>query len=104
MESVLGPSGLYSYLSKNLSIDNDLASILYGWKPQLLEDPPYHQINALNDNGKHQDAFKQWHKFAMKSYTEKRLLELCKCLRKAGKKAKPKLTEVAVEIESAIEK
>ena len=79
-------------------VDNDLASKLFGWKPQLLADPPYREIRALNDLGKHHDAFEKWYVFSESSYTEDRLEVFCECLKEVGKDTRPKLKVVAEEI------
>jgi hypothetical protein len=84
----------YSYLRENLSIDNEVASKLFGWRPQLLGDPPYREILFLNDRGKNFDAFERWHQFAETSYTADRLKVFCECLQEIGSCAKPKVVEV----------
>jgi GTPase SAR1 family protein len=94
----------FSYLEENLHIDNTLASKLYGWKPSLLRSPEHKRIRALNDQGKDDDAFQTWFSFATSGYLEESLVELCKCLRKAGKDARPKLIRIADKIEAAMEK
>ena len=101
VSSVLGPQGLFAYLRKNLVIDNNLAGKLFGWKPQLLADPPYHEICASNTHGEHTRSFDLWYKFASDYYTGTSLTELCKCLRSAGI-AKQRLIAVAKKIESAM--
>ena len=84
----------YSYLRENLSIDNEVASKLFGWSPQLLGDPPYREILSLNERGKHLDAFERWHQFAESSYTEDRLKVFCECLAEIGSPTRPKLVDV----------
>ena len=87
-----------------MTIDNPVAARLFGWKPQLLADPPYHEIRHLNACGKHYDAFEEWYKFAKSSYTEDILKVFCECLKKIAKKdAKFKLVEVAEEILKKLE-
>ena len=89
----------HAYLRDNLRIDNQVAERLFGWKPQLLADPPYHEIRHLNECGKHSDAFDKWYMYAISSYTEDILKVFCECLKKIAKKdAKFKLVEVAEEI------
>ena len=99
VSSVLGPQGLFAYLSNKLAIDNSLAKKLFGWKPQLLADPPYHEICASNTRGEHPHAFDLWYKFASDHYTGRSLTELCKCLRSA---VSAKQVKVAEKIESAM--
>ena len=96
MKNVL--EGKYSFLRENLIVDSDLASKLFGWKPQLLAGPPYREIRALNDLGKHHDAFEKWYVFSESSYTEDRLEVFCECLKVVGKNTRPKLKVVAEEI------
>ena len=88
----------YAYLRDKLSIDNDLAAKLFGWDPQLLDGTNFDEIRALNDHGKHFDAFQKWYRFAESWYTEERLEVFCECLEELGKDAKPRLFEVAKEI------
>ena len=99
MSGVLGPQGLFAYLRKNLVIDNSLAGELFGWRPQLLADHPYHVIRASNTRGEHPLVFDLWYRFASGHYTGTSVTELCKCFRSAGS-AKKKL--IAVKIESAM--
>ena len=101
VSSVLGPQGLFAYLSDKLAIDNGLAKRLFGWRPQLLADPPYHEIHTSNDNGRHQHAFDLWYKFASDHYTGTSLTELCKCLISAGS---AKQVKVAEKIESKMKR
>ena len=84
----------YSYLRENLSIDNEVASKLFGWSPRLLGDPPYREILSLNERGKHFDAFERWYQFAESSYTEDRLKVFCECLGEIGSPTRPKLVDV----------
>jgi GTPase SAR1 family protein len=93
----------FSYLEENLHIDNTLASKLYGWKPSLLRSQEYKRIGALLDQGEDDKAFEKWYTFAT-GYSEELLKEFCKCLRKAGKDARPKLIRIADKIEAAMEK
>ena len=80
-------------------VDNQVAAKLYGWKPQLLADPPYHEIRHLNECGRHYDAFEKWYMFAKSSYNEDSLKVFCECLREIGEKdAKFTLVGVAEEI------
>ena len=89
----------FAFLRENFKVDNQVAAKLYGWKPQLLADPPYHEIRQLNERGSHYDAFEKWHMFAKSSYTEDSLKVFCKCLREIGEKgARHKLVGVAEEI------
>ena len=97
---ILGPNGLFAYLEENLSFDNHLASKLHG--SNLLGDPPFSEVHALTTNGKHQEAFVHWYKFASKYYTGKSLNNLCKCLKRVGGNSRPLLTEVAKKIEEEI--
>ena len=92
MKDVLRSS--YSYLRENLSIDNEVASKLFGWRPQLLGDPPYREILSLNERGKHFDAFERWYQFVESSYTEDRLKVFCECLEEIGNPTRPKLVDV----------
>jgi hypothetical protein len=87
----------YAYLRKNLPMSNDLATKLYGWSPQLLADSPYHEIRALNNLGRHFDAFEKWFEFATSFYTEDSIRALCKCLKEAGREGRSKLTKVAMK-------
>ena len=98
----MGPDRLFLYLEKNLSVDNYLATQLYGLK--LLGDPPYSEIHALNKNGEHHEAFDHWYSFASKYYTGESLNDLCECLKRVGEEARPKLIEVAKKIEQAIKR
>ena len=100
MKLILGPQGLFEYLEENLSVDNHLTSKLFGL--ELLGDPPFTEICASNNNGRHQEAFVRWYLFASKNYTGESLNNLCKCLRRVGKNARPLLIEVAKKIEQAI--
>ena len=94
----------HAFLRDNLTIDSQVAARLFGWKPQLLTDPPYHEICHLNECGKHYDAFDKWYMFAISSYTEDSLKVFCECLREiAEKDAKSKLVEVAEEILKKLE-
>ena len=86
---------LYSYLRKNLTVDNELAAKLYGWKPQLLGDPPYSEIKSLSNQGKQYDAFEKWFNFATSYYTQESVGMFCNCLKEAGREGRPKLTKVA---------
>ena len=89
----------------NLSIDNNLASELFGWKPLLLGSREHKRIRALNDQGKDDDAFQTWFTFATSAYTKENLVELCKCLWKAGKDAgQEKIICIAEKIEAAMER
>ena len=89
----------YAFLRENLTVDNQVAARLFGWKPPLLGDPPYYEIRSLNEGGKHYDAFEKWYVFAKSSYTEERLKDFCECLEEiGGKDARSKLAEVAVEL------
>ena len=81
---------------------NDLAAKLYGWKPQLLDEPTFKEITALNDRGKTGDAIQKWHDYAASWYTEESLKEFCKCLEDAGNNAKPKLCQVAKKIKKTL--
>ena len=103
VSSVLGPQGLFAYLSDKLVIDNSLAKKLFGWKPQLLADSPYHEICASNRHGDYPRAFDLWYTFAMNNYTGTSLTELCKCLRSAGS-ARKRLIAIAKKIESAMKR
>ena len=85
----------YYYLRKNLRVDNELAAKLYGWIPKLLGDPPYSEIKAMNNQGKHYDAYEKWFNFATSSYTQESVGEFCKCLKEAGREGRPRLTKVA---------
>ena len=83
-----------------MTIDNEVAAKLFGWKPQLLGDPPYYEICSLNECGKHYDAFEKWYVFAKSSYTEERLNDFCECLREIGRvDARSKFAEVAEILE-----
>ena len=97
VSSVLGPQGLFAYLSDKLAIDNSLAKKLFGWKPQLLTDPPYHEICASNTRGEHPYAFDLWYKFASDHYTRMSLTDFIKCLRSAGS---ARQIDIAGKIES----
>ena len=73
----------YAYLRKNLSIDNELSAKLFGWKPQLLDEPTFAEIRALNEHNKPYEAFQKRYQFAELGYTE----EFCECLEEVGKDA-----------------
>jgi hypothetical protein len=76
---------------------------LFGWKPPLLGSQEHKRIRSLNDQGKDDDAFQTWFSFAIEGYTEERLVEFCKCLRKTEKKhPRPKLRQIADKIEAAM--
>ena len=100
MKLILGPDGVLKDLQRDLPVDNNLASKLYGLK--LLADPPLSEIRAMNEHGKHHEAFVYWHTYALKFYTGKSLKDLCTCLRTLGNDAKPLLIEIAEKIEQAI--
>ena len=88
----------YAYLRENLSVDNELSAKLFGWKPQLLDEPTFDEIRSLNEHGKPTVAFQKWYQFAVSGYTEESLRVFCECLEEVGKEAKPKLIEVAKKI------
>ena len=88
----------YAYLRGNLPIDNELAAKLFGWEPQLLDGPIFDEIRALNELGRHSEAFQKWYQFAESWYTKERLKNFRECLEELGKDTKPKLIEVAKEI------
>ena len=90
----------YAYLRENLSVDNELSAKLFGWKPQLLDEPTVDEIRSLNEHGKPTEAFQKWYQFAISGYTEERLRVFCECLEEVGKEVKPKLIEVAKKIRS----
>ena len=70
----------------------------------MLGSQEHKRIRALNDQGKDDDAFQTWFSFATNGYTEVSLVELCKCLRRAGKDARPKLIDIAEKIETAMKR
>ena len=63
-----------------------------------MDRPNFDEIRALNEHGKHSEAFQKWYQFAESGYTKERLRVFCECLEEAGKDARPKLIEVAKEI------
>ena len=94
---------LHEFLSENLKLDNNVASKMYSWNPKLLNSTTYNNIRRLCENNEYEKVFSEWYWYAKNFYTGVFLMEFCKCLKKAGKDARPVLIVVAEKIEGELQ-